>query len=59
VFILNDPYNGGITHLNDHLLLVPVFNKNELMAWVCNIAHWGDVGGHVPGSQYPDATEIF
>lgn len=59
IFILNDPYNGGITHLNDHLILMPVYNEGELMAWCANIGHWGDIGGHLPGSMDPKATELF
>lgn len=64
VFITNDPYNGGVTHLNDMVLTMPVFasnanGQNEIVAWTANIAHWNDVGGMVPGSMSTDATEIF
>lgn len=59
VFITNDPYNGGVTHLNDMVLTMPVFVEGEIVAWTANIAHWNDVGGMVPGSMSTDATEIF
>jgi len=59
VFITNDPYNGGVTHLNDVILTKPVFVDDEIVAWTANIAHWNDVGGMVPGSMSTDATEIF
>jgi N-methylhydantoinase B len=59
VFITNDPYYGGVTHLNDMVLAAPVFAGGKLVAWVANIAHWNDVGGAVPGSMSSDATEIF
>ena len=59
VFITNDPYNGGVTHLNDMVLTMPVFVDDEIVAWTANIAHWNDVGGMVPGSMSTDATEIF
>lgn len=59
VFITNDPYTGGVTHLNDVVLAMPVFADGEMIAWVANIAHWNDVGGAVPGSMSSDATEIF
>jgi N-methylhydantoinase B len=59
VFITNDPYNGGVTHLNDMVLTMPVFSEGEIVAWTANIAHWNDVGGMVPGSMSTDATEIF
>ena len=59
VFASNDPYYGGVTHLNDMVLAAPVFADGRLVAWVSNIAHWNDVGGMVPGSMSSDATEIF
>jgi N-methylhydantoinase B len=59
IFLLNDPYNGGVTHLNDVVLVMPVMYENEIVAWTANIAHWNDVGGMVPGSMSTDATEIF
>jgi len=59
IFITNDPYNGGVTHLNDVVLAMPVFIEGELVAWTANMAHYNDVGGAVPGSMSNEATEIF
>ncbi len=59
VFMTNDPYNGGVTHLNDMILAMPVFVDDEIVTWTADIAHWNDVGGMVPGSMSTDATEIF
>jgi N-methylhydantoinase B len=59
VFITNDPYNGGVTHLNDMVLTMPIFAQGGIVAWTANIAHWNDVGGMVPGSMSTEATEIF
>ncbi len=59
IFITNDPYNGGVTHLNDVVLCMPIFYKGNLIAWVSNIAHYPDIGGMVPGGISTDATEIF
>ncbi|CAG9181785.1 hypothetical protein LMG23994_04752 [Cupriavidus pinatubonensis] len=59
IFITNDPHNGGVTHLNDVVLTMPVFAGDRLVAWTANIAHWNDVGGMVPGSLSTDATDIF
>ena len=42
VFIGNDAYTGGGTHLNDIVFLEPVFVQGELRAWVANIAHHSD-----------------
>ena len=59
VFATNDPFFGGVTHLNDIVLAMPVFADGRLIAWTANIAHWNDVGGMVPGSISNEATEIF
>jgi N-methylhydantoinase B len=59
IFLTNDPYNGGVTHLNDAVLVMPVFAEGQIVAWTANIAHWNDVGGMVPGSMSTNATEIF
>jgi N-methylhydantoinase B len=59
VFITNDPAYGGVTHLNDIILAMPVFVDGELVAWTANSAHWNDVGGKEPGSMSIDATSIF
>ncbi len=59
IFVTNDPFHGGVTHLNDVILAMPVFVAEEIVAWTANIAHWNDVGGMVPGSMSTDATEIF
>ena len=59
VFVTNDPLYGGVTHLNDVVIAVPVFAHGELIAWTANIAHWNDIGGMVPGSISTDAREIF
>jgi N-methylhydantoinase B/oxoprolinase/acetone carboxylase alpha subunit len=60
--ILNDPYAGG-THLNDITLVAPCFVPRRdgtpaLAGWAANRAHHADVGGMVPGSIPPEATEI-
>ena len=59
IFATNDPFNGGITHLNDMVLIMPIFAEGEIVAWDANIAHWNDIGGMVPGSMSTAATEIF
>ena len=59
VFATNDPFYGGVTHLNDIVVVMPVFADGRLIAWTANIAHNSDVGGMAPGSLTGDATEIF
>ena len=59
VFATNDPYHGGVTHLNDIVVAMPVFANERVIAWTANIAHNSDVGGMAPGSLSGEATEIF
>lgn len=59
IFITNTPYEGGGTHLSDVLILVPVFDGDDLIAWTVNKAHWTEVGGAQPGSVSTNATEIY
>ncbi len=59
VFATNDPYYGGVTHLNDIVVAMPVFAGGRIIAWTANIAHNSDVGGMAPGSLTGEATEIF
>ncbi|MBS3651627.1 hydantoinase B/oxoprolinase family protein [Pseudaminobacter sp. 19-2017] len=58
VFILNDPFEGGM-HLPDIFILKPIFSGGELIAFAATTAHHVDVGGHVPGSNSVNSTEIF
>lgn len=59
MFVTNDPYFGGVTHLNDVVIAQPVFADGRLVAWSASIAHWNDVGGKTPGSMAVDVNEIF
>jgi N-methylhydantoinase B len=58
VFVLNDPYEGGM-HLPDVYVIKPVFATGVLAGWSIAIAHQTDMGGRVPGSNASDSTEIF
>ncbi|MGI4951249.1 MAG: hydantoinase B/oxoprolinase family protein [Janthinobacterium lividum] len=57
LWIVNDPYLSG-THLNDVVLVSPVFVEGRLFALFANTGHWMDMGGSVPGGWAPSATEI-
>ena len=59
VFIINDPYAGGGSHLSDVGLVMPIFYDGELIAFSANKAHWTEVGGKDPGSFTNDAVDIF
>lgn len=42
VFIGNDAYEGGATHLPDIVLAEPIFFKGQLIGWAINTAHHSD-----------------
>ncbi|MCU1678491.1 MAG: hydantoinase B/oxoprolinase family protein [Frankiales bacterium] len=58
VILHNDPYTGG-NQLSDWRVTKPVFNAGEHVAWVVIVAHQADIGGNVPGSYNPFATDMW
>jgi N-methylhydantoinase B len=59
MFLANDPYHGGGSHLPDFNLVAPIFAGDELIGYAANTAHHSDVGGMVPGSESADCQEIY
>jgi N-methylhydantoinase B len=61
VFFHNDVYRseGGIGHLPDLCVTVPVFDRGEVVAFVQAFGHHDDIGGAVPGSMPSHATSVF
>src|SRR5215813_6997898 len=59
MFVANDPYSGGGSHLPDINVVAPVFCQGRIVAFVANIAHHADVGGMVPGSEAAVCRSIF
>ncbi|KAJ7336259.1 Hydantoinase/oxoprolinase-domain-containing protein [Mycena albidolilacea] len=61
VFLTNDPYDvqGGISHLNDMLVMLPVYHNGKRVAWTANQGHFTDVGGQTPGSLPINGRTIF
>src|SRR5947207_6367626 len=59
IFVTNDPYSGGGTHLSDVSLLMPIFYDGQIVAFAANKAHWTEVGGKDAGSWTTDATEVY
>ena len=55
-YILNLPEVGG-NHLPDVKVLRPIFMGDRIVAFAITLAHWADIGGGVPGSYVPWATE--
>lgn len=58
IFIGNDPYASGGSHLPDINMSMPVFAGDTLLGFMCTIAHHADVGGMAPGSM-SGGTEIY
>ncbi|MEM1616615.1 MAG: hydantoinase B/oxoprolinase family protein, partial [Pyrobaculum sp.] len=56
--LTNDPYISG-THLNDVLVLYPVYWRGRLVAYIASKAHYVDVGGPLPASLNPRAKTIY
>ena len=59
VFLINDPYEGGGSHLCDVGLVLPIFQDGELVAFVANKAHWTEVGGKDTGSMSTNSTDVY
>lgn len=61
VILLSDPYlcGGAISHVNDLLVMLPIFYGDELVGWASMFGHAQDVGGPLPGSLPTGATTIF
>jgi N-methylhydantoinase B len=58
VWFLNLPEVGG-NHLPDVKAVRPLFAEGRLVAFAVSLAHWADIGGSVPGSYVPSATECY
>lgn len=58
VFIHNDVFGGNL-QLNDAGFYVPVFVGDELVAWTGAKGHLADIGGPVPSSCNPEASDYF
>ena len=59
VYITNDPYTGGGTHLPDIYVFKPIFFDSVLLGFAAAIGHQTDIGGRVAGGNACDNTEIF
>ncbi|GAA2015864.1 hydantoinase B/oxoprolinase family protein [Nakamurella flavida] len=61
VYFHNDVYlsEGGIGHLPDLCVTVPVFSGGRVVAFVQAFGHHDDIGGSVPGSMPSHARSVF
>ncbi|NIR32254.1 MAG: hydantoinase B/oxoprolinase family protein [Gammaproteobacteria bacterium] len=58
VWFLNLPEVGG-NHLPDVKAIRPLFVGERLEGFAVSLAHWADIGGAVPGSYVPSATDAW
>jgi N-methylhydantoinase B len=59
IFLGNDPYNGGGTHIPDVTVAAPVFWEGAVIGFVATMGHWIDTGGKAPGAGTEGSTEIY
>ena len=61
IVICNDAYLSGplCTHAPDIHILRPIFHEGRIICWGYAFVHSSDMGGAVPASVWPRATEIF
>jgi N-methylhydantoinase B len=59
VYVCNDPYAAGGTHLPDISIITPVFVEGALVAFTANIGHHTDIGGATAGSISARAANIY
>jgi len=57
VFVANDPYSGGGSHLADIVFVKPVFYDEKLIAFTANLGHHADKSHR--GTSIYDETSSF
>jgi len=58
VFIGNDAYEGGGTHLPDIVLAEPIFHGDSMVAWAVNTAHHADFADRGHAHIYQEGIRI-
>jgi len=58
VFVGNDAYEGGGTHLPDIVLAEPVFVAGQIIAWAVNLAHHADFADRGHAHIYQEGLRI-
>ncbi|MBO1073938.1 hydantoinase B/oxoprolinase family protein [Roseomonas marmotae] len=58
VFVGNDAYEGGGTHLPDIVLAEPIFVEGRLVAWTVNLAHHSDFADRGHAHIYQEGLRI-
>ncbi len=58
VFVGNDAYEGGGTHLPDIVLAEPIFFEGRMVAWAVNLAHHADFADRGHAHIYQEGLRI-
>lgn len=58
VFIGNDAYEGGATHLPDIVLAEPIFHGDTMVGWAVNTAHHADFADRGHAHIYQEGLRI-
>ncbi|HEX3349399.1 MAG TPA: hydantoinase B/oxoprolinase family protein [Acetobacteraceae bacterium] len=58
VFVGNDAYEGGGTHLPDLVLAEPIFVQGKIIAWAVNTAHHADFADRGHAHIYQEGLRI-
>ncbi len=58
IFLANDPYQAGGSHLPDWSIIRPVFYEDELIFFTLLKGHQQDTGGAYPGGYFPYGYDI-
>ncbi|HHZ72237.1 MAG TPA: hydantoinase B/oxoprolinase family protein [Gammaproteobacteria bacterium] len=61
IILQSDPYQcgGAVSHINDWLVLIPIFHNDTLVGFSSMFGHMMDVGGPAAGSMPTTAQSIF
>ena len=57
-FVTNDPWAGAV-HMNDILMVAPIYSGDTLVCWTGLAMHEVDVGGPNPGSFTVGTPDVF
>ncbi|MSQ51102.1 MAG: hydantoinase B/oxoprolinase family protein [Betaproteobacteria bacterium] len=57
-YVTNDPW-AGAAHMNDFLMIAPIFHRGTLVCWTGLAMHEVDVGGPNPGSFTVGSPDVF
>jgi len=59
IYMCNDSYMQGGSHLMDIKIIFPIFYQRDLAFFAVTAGHHSDIGGANPGSLNPNVTSIF